>query len=185
MRQVGQLPRIIAWCTVNKTLNSDKIFCFELWFVDKIWQLCSIEHKSERERHMIWKKKMKSYVMFFSFKFKPKLDHTISWNTSQLASVRGSEIFIGFFAWNRVSLTYAWKSIMNYIFFFNFVTANHLHDFLYSWAERGTGLTLIFNSFFTVITSSEIGSLCLVLKVKAMFGFLLVLFLDMLYCFFN
>jgi len=21
MRQVGQLPRIIAWCTVNKTLN--------------------------------------------------------------------------------------------------------------------------------------------------------------------
>ena len=74
---------------------------------------------------------------------------------------------------------------LHFFFFLNFVTANHLHDFLYSWAERGTGLTLIFNSFFTVITSSEIGSLCLVLKVKAMFGFLLVLFLDMLYCFFN
>jgi len=24
VRQVGQLPRIIAWCTVNKTLNPVK-----------------------------------------------------------------------------------------------------------------------------------------------------------------
>jgi hypothetical protein len=82
--------------------------------------------------------------MFFRFKFKPKLDHTISWNTSQLAPVTGSQIFIDFFAWNRVSLTYAWKSIMN-DFFFNFVTANALRGFLYSWTERGSGLTLILN----------------------------------------
>jgi len=49
---------------------------------------------------------------------------------------------------------------------FNFVTANALRGSLYSWPERGTGSTLILNSFFMVIASSEIGSLCLVLKVR-------------------
>jgi len=31
------------------------------------------------------------------------------------------------------------------LLFFYFVTANALCGFLYSWAERGTGLTLILN----------------------------------------
>ena len=30
MRQVGQLPRIIAWCTVNKTLKNVKTACLQV-----------------------------------------------------------------------------------------------------------------------------------------------------------
>ena len=33
MRQVGQLPRIIAWCTVNKTLNSCSVYLNSRQFI--------------------------------------------------------------------------------------------------------------------------------------------------------
>ena len=113
--QFVYLIRALVPCLIATSLNILFwiMICGESFTIKLYWTLIW-----RGTSHDLNKKKIKSYVMFFRFRFKPKLDHTISWNTSQLVPVTGSEIFIAFFAWNRVSLTYAWKSIMNDFFLF-------------------------------------------------------------------
>ena len=49
MRQVGQLPRIIAWCTVNETLNSTYVDCthfvVSLFICSELSLLCVVKCK--------------------------------------------------------------------------------------------------------------------------------------------
>ena len=94
MRQVGQLPRIIAWCTVNKTLKNYKKVNWESFKVPVI--SCPILIKLGFSRQMI-EELFKYQVSWKSVRWEPSCSKRTDRRTHQEDDSRLSQF------WERVS----------------------------------------------------------------------------------